>query len=395
MKIMNKFISTVLVVVLFISTNSIIPVQASTQTITYLTEAVYDSVGTYSEGLIWVKEGSTFKYLDEKGKVIINLSAKKYVSKNEYVAKVGNFYEGLALVTVLIKGEDFESDPYAGGYYIDKKGNIVLKDSQIIKKPGSENTKISGFYSIFSDGVTITDTRPEDDNVVIVKPDGSTKWYNGSIYDYYWYTEGLLCVRNTEFSDSNWGYVDKNYKKVISFKYEEARPFNQSLAPVKINGKWGFINKSGKAVIKAQFDDFGVQDKTYSYRVFNHGIATVKKNGKWGAIDKNGKTVVAFKYDNPVIFSNGYASVKGSDGKYTYIDKKGKTVIKTKYADANYFSKDGIAVVGNNGSYKLIDTKGKQIGKKTWRFDRTVVSTNAPNILYYQIDDKWGIAKIN
>ncbi|SHJ59120.1 WG containing repeat-containing protein [Anaerocolumna jejuensis DSM 15929] len=394
---MKKIMSLSLAIMLLVSIIPAMPAQAATQTITYLTEAVYDSIGVYSEGYVWVKQGDTFKYLDAKGKVVIDLSNKKYVGKNEYIAEVGDFHDGLALIAVAKEAteEDFEYDPYR--YYIDTKGNIALKSAQIEKKPsGSPRispTAISGFFSPFSEGVTVTDTRPEDGNVAIIKPDGSVKWYSGSM-DYYWYTQGLLCAGSYVDGELLWGYVDKTYKKVISYKYEEARPFNQNLAPVKIKGKWGFINKSGKTVIKAQFEDFGVQDKTYSYQVFNDGLATVKKNGKWGAIDKKGKTVVSFKYDNPVIFSNGLACVKGSDGKYTYIDKKGKTVIKTKYADANYFSKDGIAIVGNNGTYKLINSKGKQIGTKTWKFDGTNVSGMTPDILKYKIGNKWGIAKI-
>lgn len=392
---MKKIMSLALAIMLLVSIIPAMPAQAATQTITYLTEAVYDSVGVYSEGYVWVKQGDTYKYLDDKGKVVIDLSDKKYADKDEYIAEVGDFHDGLALITVSKEAteDDFEYDPYAGGYYIDTKGNIALTSAQVNKKLGSNINKISGLYSTFADGVTISDTRPEDGNVAIIKADGSATWYSGSM-DYYWYTQNVLCAGSYIDGELLWGYVDKAYKKVISYKYEEARPFNQSLAPVKIKGKWGFINKSGKTVIKAQFEDFGVQDKTYSYQVFNDGLATVKKGGKWGAIDKKGKTVVSFKYDNPVIFSNGLACVKGSDGKYTYIDKKGKTVIKTKYADANYFTKSGAAVVGNNGTYKLINSKGKQIGSKTWKFDGTNVSGMTPDILKYKMGNKWGIAKI-
>ena len=42
----------------------------------------------------------------------------------------------------------------------------------------------------------------------------------------------------------------------------------------------------------------------------------------------------------------------------------------------------------------MIDTKGKQIGKKTWKFDGTKVSGMAPDILRYEIDGKYGIAKV-
>lgn len=399
---MKKILSMILAIMLLSSVISPALAQAETKTATikYLTEAIYDSIGTYSEGLVWVKQGDTYKYLDESGKVVIDLSKKKYTPiKYTYIFSVGDFHEGLALINVQEEGFGDSYDPNYG-YYIDTKGNIVLKADQIEKKPsGSPNispTEIGGFFRPFSGGVTVTDTRPLDGNVLVVTKDGKAKWYWGSINDYFWFTEDLLCYGyyNTDDYSFKWGYVDKNFKKVISYKYDDARPFNQGLAPVKTNGKWGFIDKKGKTVIKAQFEDFVVLDSSYSYKVFNDGLAVVQKGGKWGAIDKTGKTIIAFKYAEPFMFCNGYAVVADKDGNSIYIDKKGKTAFNNKYDDANYFSKSGVALVGNKGVYKLINTKGKQIGTKTWKFDRTSISGMTPDILKYKIGDKWGIAKI-
>lgn len=392
---MKRNLSMLLVIILLFNIVPVIPVEAATPTITYLTKAVYGSVGDYSEGLVWVKEGDTYKYLNEKGKVVIDLSNKKYAGKNEYISSVGDFHDGLALIIVLNDSseDDYEYSTNFGGYYIDKKGNIALTTAKVNKKQTGKN-KISGLYYNFSQGITITDTRPEDGKVALVKTDGSTKWIAADAV-YYWYTEDLLCAGTYEDGEYLWGYVDKNYKKVIPYKFEQARPFNNNLAPVEIDGKWGFIDKTGKTVIKAQFDDFIVHDSNASYIVFDDGLATVQKNGMWGVIDEKGRTVLAFKYDQPVLFRNGYACVAGSNGKYKYIDKNGTTVIKTGYEDANYFTKSGVAVVGNKGVYKLIDTKGKQIGKKTWKFESTNVSGMAPDILKYRIKGKWGIAKVD
>lgn len=386
---MKKLLSAFFVFVLLGST-FMAQVQAAekTPTINYLTKAVYDAIGIYSEDMVWVKEGSIYKYLNEKGKVVIDLSDAKY-SKYGKISSVGDFHEGLALITL-----DDEEDYYIGGYFIDKKGKIVLTRDQVNKKIKNKENEISGLYYNFSQGVTITDSRPLDGNVLVIKKDGTAKKYAGSIDDYYWYTEDLLCKRNYNGDESLWGYVDKSFKEIISYQYEDARPFNQGLAPVKINGKWGFINKSGKIVIKAQFDDFIVHDSKYSYKVFNDGFAVVYKDGKWGAIDKKGKTVIDFKYNDYFAFANGYACVAGEDGKYTYIDSKGKTVIKTKYDDANFFTKSGVAVVGNDGVYKLINTKGKQVGKKTWKFDGTSISAMSPDVVKYWIGEKYGLAVI-
>jgi hypothetical protein len=388
---MKKTVSLFLAVMLLVSILPTTPAQAKTTapTITKVTEAIYNEVGIYSDGLVLVKEGNTYKYLNEKGKVVIDLSDAKYKSKNEKISEAGYFYDGLALIT--LKSNE---NAYLGGFYIDKKGKIALTTAQVNKQMTGKNRKISGLHSVFSEGVTISDGRPEDMHLCVINKDGSGKWYPGSYSDYYWYTEGLLCTGNYKNGNFYWHYVDKNFKNVISANYDDARPFNQDLAPVKINDKWGFINKSGKIVIRAQFENFAALDSYYSYKVFNDGLAAVQKGGKWGLIDKSGKTVIAYKYAEPLFFINGYTCVKGSNGKYTYIDKKGKTAFITNYDDANYFSKSGIAVVGNHGVYKLINKKGEQVSKKTWKFDRTGVSITTPDIINYKIGKKWGIAVV-
>lgn len=387
--------------------------KTKTATIKYLTEAVYDEIGTYSEGLVWVKKGDTYQYLDESGKVVIDLSKKKYTSnKDAYIESVGDFHEGLALVT---EEEHIDYDEgsilWHPGYYIDTKGNIVLTTSQLATKLGIGDIYDSYYYledlphlkNPFSGDVTISDI-DQDCVLVLIGKDGSIKReelpYDRTIDEgiqswYKVFTEDLLCSSSDyDTDDYMWGYVDKNLKKVIPFKYEYAYPFNQGLAPVMINGKWGFINKKGKTVIKAKYESFVIMDSDYTYQVFNDGLAVVQKGEKWGAIDKAGKTVIPFEHETYFVLCNGYATVVGSDEKYTYINKKGKSAFKTKYDDANYFSKAGIALVGNKGVYKLIDTKGKKIGTKTWKFDGTWVSNMTPDIIGYKKGDKWGIAKI-
>ena len=43
-----------------------------------------------------------------------------------------------------------------------------------------------------------------------------------------------------------WGYVDPNDKIAIPPHYDDATPFTEGLAGVKIGEKWGYIDKTGK-----------------------------------------------------------------------------------------------------------------------------------------------------
>jgi len=66
-------------------------------------------------------------------------------------------------------------------------------------------------------------------------------------------------------------------KLVISPQFNQAYPFSQGLAAVKIGDKWGYIDKTGKFVIQPQFN--------YA-QSFSEGLAAVKIGGKWGYISR-------------------------------------------------------------------------------------------------------------
>jgi hypothetical protein len=91
------------------------------------------------------------------------------------------------------------------------------------------------------------------------------------------FSEGYAKVNK----ESNWGFIDKEGKMAIGFKYANVGNFIGGLAPVcNDNGLWGYINKSGREVINFKF----------SYAdSFSEGSARVLRNGKWLQIDANGK----------------------------------------------------------------------------------------------------------
>ncbi len=72
-----------------------------------------------------------------------------------------------------------------------------------------------------------------------------------------------------------------------NFKFEEksiADIFpNNTLFKSKKDGKYGFVDKNGKLVIDYKYDDATEQN--------NLGYAAIKKDGKWGSIDINGNIV--------------------------------------------------------------------------------------------------------
>ncbi len=76
-----------------------------------------------------------------------------------------------------------------------------------------------------------------------------------------------------------WGYIDKAKNVVIDFLYEDAFPFSEGLAVVKLAGKKGFINRKGEVIVNFQFD-------TASY--FKNGKSFVSRDGEEYIINQKG-----------------------------------------------------------------------------------------------------------
>ena len=97
------------------------------------------------------------------------------------------------------------------------------------------------------------------------------------------------------------GFIDSAGKVVIKPQFDEAYPFSEGLAGIKVKNKYGFIDSAGKIVIKPQFDQ--VQS-------FREEIAAVEiKNKGWGFIDSAGKVVIKPQFNEAYSFSCGLAVV--------------------------------------------------------------------------------------
>lgn len=81
---------------------------------------------------------------------------------------------------------------------------------------------------------------------------------------------------------NKWGYIDNSDNLVIEHLFDDAFPFSEGLACVKINGKKGFINNKGEVVIECIFD---------TATFFNNGKSEVSVGDEVFSIDKNGKRI--------------------------------------------------------------------------------------------------------
>ena len=97
--------------------------------------------------------------------------------------------------------------------------------------------------------------------------------------------------------DGRWGFVDDNNVTMITYSFDDARPFSEGLAGVRIDDNWGFVNLGGELMIPFRFANGGVSGGD-SYQgkpafTFTGGKAWIGnlKNGSKMCIDKEGTSV--------------------------------------------------------------------------------------------------------
>jgi len=302
----------------------------------------YDEVGTFSDGLAFVKKDGLWGYIDKKGNEVV---PPKY-------NQAGSFSDGLALVkkgglwgfidksdkeVVLIRYEEagLFSDDLAlvkkNGLwgYIDKKGKVAVPleyDGAGVFSEGLAGVKKANLIGFI------------DKNGNVVVPH---KYDEVGVF-----SEGLAGVKKADL----FGFINKNGKEVVPIKYEGIGVFSEGLARVKKNGLFGLIDKNGKEVTPIKYDEIDT---------YYEGLAFVGKGGLWGFIDKNGKEVVPPKYDGTGVFSEGLAGVF-LDGLAGFIDKNGKIVVPLKFDAVDAFS-EGLAGVKKDDLFGFIDKNGKEV----------------------------------
>lgn len=169
--------------------------------------------------------------------------------------------------------------------------------------------------------------------------------------------------------DWKWGYMNRDGKVVIEPRYDDAEPFYEGLAAVKLGEKWGYVDQCGKLVVSAQYAMAGR---------FSEGRAAVirPRDVRWpmrvGHIDTAGKVVIKPEFFGGMDaeFHDGLALVRpkgapitgvfGFEKRNRYIDRSGTFAIDTVFDCATPFS-DGLAKVWKDGKTMYIDTSGNVV----------------------------------
>lgn len=196
-----------------------------------------------------------------------------------------------------------------------------------------------------------------------------------------------------------WTVIDSTGKTLSQLPYDEIFSSNEDDAYKKAgnNKKYGLIDKNYKIIIPFEYEDVGNSANNSNY------IFPVKKGGKWGYINVNNKVIVPFKYDFVTPLYNGFGWIRDSnsntiglinakgeilfdDGKYSDIEysQESKLIYTIKnpangksikgYLDSTTFKviigaefescdtfRNGVAVVSKDGLSAVIDSNGKVV----------------------------------
>jgi hypothetical protein len=210
----------------------------------------------------------------KEGKPVYVLSPEVLEKVYEEYEFVGDFHEGLAVVSKETKNE-YE---FIWGH-INTEGDLVTK----------LNYTSAGR---FSDGMAVVSEEKT------VKEDG------------------------VERKETVYGYVNNEGEEVIKPEYEKAGEFGDGLAVVTKDEKTIIIDKTGKEVYTLS-KDYNISDDAKYYDGLIPAKKYMKDGDKWGYLDKEGNEATEFVYDEADSFDEklGYAHVV-LHGHQVFIDTK-------------------------------------------------------------------------
>lgn len=282
-------------------------------TVTLLNIVLFCSCSLLNDdtNLIAVKSNNLWGYVDHKGSYVIN---PQFESAHP-------FFDGLARIV---------SDGKVG--YISTKGKyIVLPQYQ-------DGTDFSEGYAF-----VVTD----NGYPMCIDTKGKEVFTFNGIQTIYTFSEGLAAYTN---KSGKYGYVDTKGSIVISPRYDEAGPFSDGLAPVRINDKYGYTDPQGNVVIACQFVEA---------RPFHEGLAAVSNGKMYGFINKKGEYVINPQFEAVDDFSDGLAAF--SNGKMVgYIDKSGTYAINPQFEDGGSFN-SGLACISFGNMCGYVNKEGKTV----------------------------------
>jgi len=310
-----------------------------------VTRFKYDSI--VKDGLYYrVKYLDKWGVMDKKGSWIVRSEyAQIFIYNHVFVGRLGlgytyfsreNSYKSIS--RPLCQVDDFliiEDDEGAKG--------IIRDDLEIITYPEYKSiTKWGDFFELY-DGEFVS--LISEAGTQVFGPEEGIESILGLSEDYF------LVKKNGKY-----GFLDKKGRLRISNRYEEAQPFHDGLAAIKLRDKWGFIDKEEAIVIQPYYS---------SVEPFHLELSIVQKSNKFGLINKSGEEVVGIRWKNIERLESGNYKVEDEAGKLGLISDLGQFILRPSFDELE--DSYGKVIVTQNGRQGILDYAGNQLFKVSFK----------------------------
>ncbi len=216
------------------------------------------------------------------------------------------------------------------------------------------------------------------------------------------------------------GFIDASGKFKIEPTFDEALPFSEGMAAVKVGDQWGFVDPSGRMAIAPRFtlafyfydglahvetasgavlidskgtvvtsafepaldvadgrvplrqgDHLGFMD-LHGHEVvppiydaidggFTGGLASVSRDGNWGYIDRNGKVVIPFQFDEAGSFYNGRFATARIGKQSGFINRSGRQILLPNRRSVGFLYGAVAPFSADDGRWGYVNESGKTI----------------------------------
>lgn len=300
-------------------------------------QAKADTITDFFEGIIAVKAGGKYGFLNAKGEVAVPF----------VFDFAGNFTKNTAKVK-------------QNGLFgiIDKTGKFLLP---------AEFSEISpltnGFFTAVKNGKYLL----ADEKGKIILP---------AEYDKISFVKN--CVLRAQKS-GRWGMMNTAGQTILPFEYDFIGEILENLAFVKKAGKWGIADDKGKIIlppslVAEQVGEFRDGIAWFGAGKFQDKNDPLKRDffKQNGYITSDGKILVKPEYDFIADFPKIHAAKKGATkvskgGKYGFINHKGEEIVPCKYDfienkfDSVHTHGRGAVQMRIGSAWGLLDCTGKEL----------------------------------
>jgi hypothetical protein len=288
---------------------------------TILCEPKYDEIYISEKDVYKSSLNNKYGLLSNKGRELISPSLTAISEFNSGLAiytqpeeKYGHNRFGIIKSdgTLLTKAEYALLAPREGfGYLFIKNDQVGLIDF---------NGKETIVYDKKEIDQAITDNVIRIDQAIICKPEKCLPKgnFNSELLKF---DDGLTITFKKVGNCYKYGFMNKDFKTVITPKYDWVEGFKNGYSIVSNKDKWGVIDVNGNQIFECKYSIL---------KQINKVRFVVCLNGKYGVIDSKNKIIIPIKY-NPIFGLNDNLYVTHNRKKWGVINEKEKLIIPFEY----------------------------------------------------------------